>query len=996
MTTAFYTHAYLALVNQFAVLIAIANAAFLAAYVYSDRLLYAGLFPWPLPTLVLLHLLIGSCEIYYSFFTPATHNVPIIGRKASLYSNTWVVSTLLSAIILLTYTRAQLRPVFVRPLVSGSATDLQPLDYAPVDDAEANVDGESDADETTPLAQRTDQKLIPLVESPECNASWYSTLTFSWSNDILRQGTARQLDATDLYRLDESDLPISSWRRYRRYRKPGRSLLVTILLAFAPELILQAVLSLMTSILQFSGPFFLQRILRSIEVLGGGNGSDHNLSAEKSIRGAYLDAFGLLLFSLAAIVLTHQTQWVGRHIGFRLKGLLVAELSSKTLRRRGKGSWEDTKPAGDKEKGEGEDEDGSAPTAQAAADGKIMNLLTADFSHVCEVFIYLDKSYSLPFILVLGIWYMYLLLGVSALVGLSMITLYIPLSKILFKYLARVEERLTSLSDERVTVITELLQGIKAVKLFGWESRFLEMVDERYERQLKCAWKFLLAWIQINVASSLTPTLVLVAIYGIYVIGFGNRLTAEIAFTSILVFQYVRMVFQRLPGFLNWVIGGYVALGRIGSYLGQPQVQDLEARVAHGCSDGDELGFEGADLEWESSNSIAKAGSKGIVAGNDLTGVETPDVTENTPLLTGSTAATTPRTEIALSPASKSYSSLNYKSGDVLAKFALKKIDVQFPYGVLSIVAGPTGSGKSSLLSALIGEMTLTRGRILLPTVNSRLDANGDYRYRDIIELSDEGLAIREIAYVAQEAWLRNATVRENILFGEQYDASRYEEVLRVCALKPDFRILSAGDQTEIGERGVTLSGGQKQRVALARAVYSSRRILLIDDCLSAVDAHTAKHILTECLLSKTPLMLGRTRVLVTHHVSMCLPFAQYIVMLREGRVSLKGNPAELQDQGVFTNVLAELESSEDKEDKEDDVDGNGIDNEQPKLSADILDEEDPSKSVNDETPEDKYNLRRLKNIAEQRGLDSNGDLSALQGTLVEDEERESGYVKSE
>ncbi|KAJ2443220.1 hypothetical protein GGI03_008053, partial [Coemansia sp. RSA 2337] len=624
-----------------------------------------------------------------------------------------------------------------------------------------------------------------------------------------------------------------------------------------------------------------------------------------------------------------------------------------------------------------------------------MNLLTADFSHVCEVFIYLDKSYSLPFILVLGIWYMYLLLGVSALVGLSMITLYIPLSKILFKYLARVEERLTSLSDERVTVITELLQGIKAVKLFGWESRFLEMVDERYERQLKCAWKFLLAWIQINVASSLTPTLVLVAIYGIYVIGFGNRLTAEIAFTSILVFQYVRMVFQRLPGFLNWVIGGYVALGRIDSYLSQPQVQDLEARVAHGCSDDDKLGFEGADLEWESPSSNSKSNRKGVVAGNNLTGAETFNVTEHIPLLAGSTAATTPRTEIALSPANKSYASLDCKSGDVLAKFSLKVIDVQFPQGVLSIVAGPTGSGKSSLLSALVGEMTLTRGRILLPTVDSWLDANGDYKYRDIIDLSDEGLAIRDIAYVAQEAWLRNATIRENILFGEQYDASRYEEVLRVCALKPDFRILSAGDQTEIGERGVTLSGGQKQRVALARAVYSSRRILLIDDCLSAVDAHTAKHILMECLLSKTPLMLGRTRVLVTHHVSMCLPFAQYIVMLREGRVSLKGNPAELQDQGMFTNVLAELESSDDKE-YDVDAKGKGKDAEQTKLSADILDEEDPSKSVNDRTPEDEYNLRRLKNIAEQRGLDSNGDLSALQGTLVEDEERESGYVKSE
>ncbi|KAJ2814906.1 hypothetical protein GGI24_006227, partial [Coemansia furcata] len=127
----------------------------------------------------------------------------------------------------------------------------------------------------------------------------------------------------------------------------------------------------------------------------------------------------------------------------------------------------------------------------------------------------------------------------------------------------------------------------------------------------------------------------------------------------------------------------------------------------------------------------------------------------------------------------------------------------------------------------------------------------------------------------------------------------------------------------------------------------------------------------------------------------MCLPYAQYIVMLREGQVSLKGNPADLQDQGVFTKVLAELESSEDKKEAAD-AKGKAQDSEQVTLSADVLDEEDPSKSVNDTTSEDDYNLRRLKKIAEQRGLDPDGDLSALQGTLVEDEERESGYVKSE
>ncbi|KAJ2820851.1 hypothetical protein GGI24_004367, partial [Coemansia furcata] len=589
---------------------------------------------------------------------------------------------------------------------------------------------------------------------------------------------------------------------------------------------------------------------------------------------------------------------------------------------------------------------------------------------------------------------MYLLLGVSALVGLSISVLYIPLSKVLFKYLTKVEDKLTSLSDERIALITELLQGIKAVKLFGWESQFLEMVDERREHHLTYIWKLLVAWVRINVASSLAPMLVLVVIFVVYIIGFGNKLTAEIAFTTISVFQLIRIVFEHLPGILNWVISGYVSLCHIDSYLGQPQVQDLEKRVARTDSDEEELGFEAADLEWDSPSSDAKLDSKSV-AGKDLTGAEVPEITEQTPLLVDSTAVATPHMQTAPSSVDGSHVSLNQNDDNDLVRFALKDIDVRFPHGVLSIVAGSTGSGKSSLLSALIGEMTLTRGRILLPTVDSRLAADSNYKYRDIIELSDEGLAIRDIAYVAQEAWLRNATIRENILFGEHYDASRYEEVLRVCALKSDFRILSAGDQTEIGERGVTLSGGQKQRVALARAVYSSRRILLIDDCLSAVDAHTAKHILMECLLSKTPLMLGRTRVLVTHHVSMCLPYAQYIVMLHEGQVSLKGNPANLQSQGVFTRVLAELESSEDKKEAAD-ARGKGKTAEQATLRADVLDEEDLSKSARDTASEDEYNLRRLKKIAEQHGLDPDGDLSALQGTLVEDEERESGYVKSE
>ncbi|KAJ2825250.1 hypothetical protein FBU31_003767, partial [Coemansia sp. 'formosensis'] len=988
---AYFTHTHTSLVAMFAMLTAIANDAFLALYVCSDRRLYAGLFPWPLPTSVLLHLLVGLCEVYYSFFTPTTHNVPIIGPKASLYSNILVVSTLMSVILLFSYSCAQHRPVFIRPLVPRSAADAQQLELALENDVEAC--DENDDDETTPLSCRADKKPVQLVDTSEFNVSWYSALSYSWLDDIMRKGAARQLEACDLYRLDDSDMPIPSWRRYLRQRKPNHSLLATLLIAFAPELAFHAALVLAITVLQFSGPFFLQRILRSIEVLGGSNGSGRDLSVEKSIRSAYLDAFGLLLFTLAAGNISNLIPWVGRHTSLRIKGILVAELSLKTLRRRGKGSWEDKASVDDAAKGE--DEEDSTPTALAAADGKIMNLLTADISRVVESFAYPDKAIWLPLTFLIGIWYMYLLLGMSALVGLAMTVLYMPLSKALLSYMAGVEIKLALLSDERIAVITELLQGIKAVKLFGWESRFLEMVDERRERQLKYVWRSMVGWVTVTASSTLTPILILVTVFAVYVVGFGNRLTAEVAFTSISVFQFMHEAFTRLPEFSSWIIGGHVALGRIDSYLGQPQIQDLEKRVSRTDSDEEGLGFETADLEWDSPSSNGRSDSRVIVVGKYLSCTETPSITEQTPLLVDSTAVAMPNVQTALLSACGSHVSLNQNDDNDLVRFALKDIDVRFPHGVLSIVAGPTGSGKSSLLSALIGEMTLTRGRILLPTVNSRLDASIDHKYRDIIELSNEGLVIRDIAYVAQEAWLRSATIRENILFGEHYDACRYEEVLRVCALKPDLRILSAGDQTEIGERGVTLSGGQKQRVALARAVYSSRRILLVDDCLSAVDAHTAKHILMECLLSKTPLMLGRTRVLVTHHVSMCLPYAQYIVMLREGQVSLKGNPAELQDQGVFAKVLAELESSEDKKEAVD-AKGKGKTANKSMLNAGVFDKEDPPKSVNDATSEDEYNLRRLKKIAEQRGLDPDGDLSALQGTLVEDEERELGYIKSE
>ncbi|KAJ2624970.1 hypothetical protein GGI25_006228 [Coemansia spiralis] len=975
---------YPAALAQSSVLCFASASACLVAYARSNRLFYAGLFPWVIPTLVGVQLISGLVEMYFSFFTAENSYVPIFGRSASAHSNFLVSTTILSLTLVVLFALVQWRTIFIRSRDGFDRTTTSDQSYMPIADGVDN-------DGATPLAHFNDQKEMDLVDTPEFTSSWFDKLTFSWQNNLLRMGAIRQLGYSDLFRLDQPDQPIPNWKRYIYYRKPDRSLVKTIAMYFAPEFLMQAALAFIRCFALYTSPFFLQRILRFIEASSNSNKSD---------RSIYVDAFGLLFFSLFSSALFNQTLWIGRQVSMRLMGLLVAELSTKTLRCRGKGSCERNKRSNSKPGSV----DSSIVTqaSSSVADGKIMNLLTADLKRASEAISYLDHVYSLPFAFGIGVWYMYSILGVSALIGVVFAAIYAPLSKKLFAKQMRLKKKQSASSDERISTITELLQGIKAVKLFGWESRFIQEVDKRRERQLGYAWELFFWKVAIRINAYLSPLFVIVIMFTAYVAIFGNTLTAEVAFTSISVFQIVSNAMKGTPTFINEFISGYVAINRIDSYLSQPQVQELEKRVD--LRFGNALGFECAYLEWGNvgiTKNSSNADIQGSITGSKATTeIGTPDgelsnnvsqPAEETPLLSGPSHIHMPL------PDASSIVSLDSQSDSVA--FSLKNIDIQFPLGGLSIVAGPTGSGKSSLLSALIGEMTLTCGRVLLPIVDSHMLAVNDRKYRDVIELSNEGMAISDIAYVAQEAWLRNATIRENILFGEPYNKDRYEEVLRACALRPDLRIFKAGDMTEIGERGVTLSGGQKQRVALARAVYSSRRILLIDDCLSAVDAHTGKHILMECLLNKTDLMKGRTCVLVTHHVAMCLPFAQFLVMMKDGRVSLKGAPAELQMRGLISDTLLDMQHkdsivTDNNSGEIKDTKGKSPEKEPRYIASDATDSMVTKVLIS--KSEDEYNLERLRKIAEQKGIDPNGDLSVLQGILISEEEREEGYVKFE
>lgn len=191
----------------------------------------------------------------------------------------------------------------------------------------------------------------------------------------------------------------------------------------------------------------------------------------------------------------------------------------------------------------------------------------------------------------------------------------------------------------------------------------------------------------------------------------------------------------------------------------------------------------------------------------------------------------------------------------------LKNINMHVKKGNLTAVVGQVGCGKTSLISALLGEMEKNRG-------NVNVDGS--------------------IAYVPQQAWIQNATLQDNITFGKPYNKRFYQQVVNACALTADFAMLPGGDQTEIGEKGINLSGGQKQRVSLARAVYSGADIYIFDDPLSAVDSHVGKHIFDN-VIGETGMLKGKTRFLVTHAISF-LPKVDEIFVMLNGEISESGS----------------------------------------------------------------------------------------------------------
>ncbi|KAI3830551.1 hypothetical protein MKW98_030714 [Papaver atlanticum] len=269
----------------------------------------------------------------------------------------------------------------------------------------------------------------------------------------------------------------------------------------------------------------------------------------------------------------------------------------------------------------------------------------------------------------------------------------------------------------------------------------------------------------------------------------------------------------------------------------------------------------------------------------------------------------------------------------------LKDLNIQVNHGMRVAVCGTVGSGKSSLLSCILGEV---------PKVSGTVKVSGTK------------------AFVAQSPWIQSGKIEENILFGKEMDREMYDRVLEACSLKKDLEILSFGDQTVIGERGINLSGGQKQRIQIARAIYQDADIYLFDDPFSAVDAHTGSHIFKECLLG---LLSSKTVIYVTHQVEF-LPSADLILVLKDGRITQAGKYEDILNSGTdFMELVGAHEKA---------------------MSA--LDSFEPGNKISDAGENLQQDL--LKKEDKREELDSKTDATVVpQGQLVEEEEREKGKV---
>ncbi|KAL8290163.1 hypothetical protein RQP46_003102 [Phenoliferia psychrophenolica] len=554
---------------------------------------------------------------------------------------------------------------------------------------------------------------------------------------------------------------------------------------------------------------------------------------------AYIYATLALLAQLLRAEVDLQALWHERRASIRCRTQLMGEVYEKALKRRDlSGVVEVAEKKPDKDaKGKKTKEE---PKRGGGSTGKIVQVQ-----------------------LLIGGTFLYQLLGWTALAGFSVLLISLPLNHFLMSRRVRLHRFVLAARDKRMDVLNEFVQAIRFIKYSASEKHWLQRVFSARNYELACFLRIRLNNVLINTVWILSPDFVMLVAFACFTKILKQELTVPIAFTSLALFALVREPMNSLPSSFTSILQTYVSVERLEAFMSEPEVEPWVSSLRPDeptAPLSSKVGIEHGTFRYQdTTTNNKKAAAPSPIPIVALDGV--PQVEEEA--------------------------------------FELQDINVVFPEGKLSLICGPTGSGKTSVLLALLGEMDCVEGEVFLPKAPAHA--------------IDEATGLfNGCAYAGQLPWLQHASIKQNILFGTKLEQERYDAVLDACALRPDLAMFEARDEAEIGEKGLTLSGGQKARVALARAIYSRAKTVLLDDPLSAVDMHTARHLFQKCL--KGPLMSGRTIILITHHITLTMSGADFLVQMLGGRIALQGPVDELDKSAITSELVEEPQEEEDVE----------------------------------------------------------------------------------
>ncbi|CAD6203315.1 GSCOCT00009756001.2-RA-CDS [Cotesia congregata] len=494
--------------------------------------------------------------------------------------------------------------------------------------------------------------------------------------------------------------------------------------------------------------------------------------------------------------------------------------------------------------------------------GQVVNLLSNDVNRFDLLPEFLNYLWITPLqIIVIG-YIIWRSIGIYTLVGYGMLFLItIPMQSYVGMVTGKLRDVTAKLTDRRVQLMSELIAGIQVVKMYAWERPFNKIVTQTRSNEIKQILRSNNIRGLYSSSSEFTQKAMLFMTLVIFIMIDDNPINPEITFQVSIYYSTLQLLMTIFfPISIISLIQSIVAVKRIEEFL---LLDEIERKT-------EALTIEFFKMSKFDESLQKKVAPEAVVVKLDKV-------------------------------------SANWKIGQLPP--TLSEVSLKINGGELCTLVGPVGSGKSSFLNLLLQELPIGAGTVGLFQFSDG-ESKDAKSQSGFIQDNPE----MKISYASQDPWLFTGTVRENILFGLEYDKTHYQEVTKVCSLLRDFKHLPNGDLTIVGERGASLSGGQRARVNLARAIYRRADLYLLDDPLSAVDARVARRLFKDCILEY---LKGKTRILVTHQLNY-LKQADTIAVLEHGSIKHHGTfDTLIQTSVVFNNMLNALKKNEDENETE-------------------------------------------------------------------------------